>query len=59
MNHGTYAHHFSLRLCADPDSGISYVDSPLDFLRPGIGSILTYMAIEGLLFITITLMLEV
>ncbi len=48
-----------LRLCADRDSGISYVDSPLEFTRPGIGCILTYMATEGLLFFMVTLMLEV
>lgn len=48
-----------LRLCDDPDSGISYVEGPLEFPRPGIGSILTYMTAEGLLFFMITLMVEV
>ena len=47
------------RSCDDPDSGIRYVDSPLEFARPAIGSILLYMAIEGLLFFILTLLIEV
>ena len=38
---------------------IRYVDNPLSTDRPGIGVNLIYMAMEGVLFIVLTLLLEV
>ena len=49
---------FSYRRCAADDS-VKYVDSVLEFPRPGIGSILFYMALEGVIFFLVTLLLEV
>ena len=36
-----------------------YVDSIFEFSNPGIGHIWLFMALEGLLFFTLTLLIEV
>ena len=45
--------------CEGSDANVRYVDSPLQFARPGIGSVLLYMAIEGLFFFMLVPILEV
>lgn len=46
------------RAC-DNNDNIRYVDNPLSIDRPGIGVNIIYMAMEGVLFIALTLLLEV
>ena len=38
---------------------IRYVENPLSVDRPGVGANLIYMAVEGVLFFVLTLLLEV
>ena len=47
------------RFCASPSSQLHYVDNVLTFERPGIGIILVYMAVEGVLFFILTILIEV
>ena len=44
------------RICAERD--ILYADNALDFRFPGVGANVFTMAIEGILFFVITLLLE-
>lgn len=50
--------YLCLRIC-DMNDDIRYVDNPLSTNRPGVGVNIIYMAMEGVLFIVLTLLLEV
>ena len=47
------------RFCNQPSSTLRFVDNVLSFERPGIGVIITYMAVEGVFFFILTLLIEV
>jgi len=48
----------AMRFCNQPSSTLRFVDNVLSFERPGIGVIITYMAVEGLFFFILTLLIE-
>ena len=47
----------SCRLCEQND--IKYADSAFEFSTPGIGHIFLYMAVEGIVFLVLTIIIEV
>ena len=46
-----------IRLCSR--ANVSYAESALDFEKPATGHIFVYLAIEGLVFIVLTILMEV
>ena len=50
--------YFPTRFCAN-DPSLNYVDNPLDIERPGIGLIFVYLFFEGIIFFTLTILIEV
>ena len=49
---------FHVRSCEMSDT-IRFVDNPLSTTRPGVGLNLVYLALEGIFFFILTLLLEV
>jgi hypothetical protein len=49
---------FPSRFCAGNPS-LSFVNSPLDIERPGIGLIYIYLFFEGIIFFTLVILIEV
>ena len=46
------------RFCAN-SSTVAYVDNLLEFNKPGIGTTLLYMFVEGVVFFILTLIVQV
>ena len=45
------------RICINEN--VQYFSSPFEFSRPGLGHVLLYLAIEGTLYLLLTLIIEV
>lgn len=46
-----------VRFCAN--GTVKFVDNPLEFNKPGIGLVLLYMFVEGIVFFILTLFIQV